>query len=179
MVDGNASRISERIIVVIGGGAVVIVALFGLLWIVFGDARTAAIVLSVGIFVLASVGSGMALMYLGTRRTIEHMATAFSVRPPVRQVIDGDYELHDDGDLVSVDDRLMVRQDQIDRTAAMVYRYLYPHTQPTRSAIQRATGVNSNGFIGAVQQRLLRAGRVQGGGQGREYQWVESDIDGK
>ena len=115
MDEGNLR--GDRVVVAIGGGAVVLVGAFGGLWIVFGDARTAAIVELVVVFTVIIFAGGMVITHMLTRRTIEHMAAAFSVRPPVRgPVIDGDYELREpDSDLVSVDDRLMVRQDQIDR----------------------------------------------------------------
>lgn len=170
---------TERIIIIIGTCAIGLISLFGLAWVVFGDAKTAATVLIVGIGILGSFAAGMGAQYFGTNKTIEHIADAFKYRPAESQpIIDVSPRPRlQSNDLVSVDSQMMVRQEQIERAAVAVYRTMYPLRQPTRTNIQtQFPELKSNGFVAAVQEYLKAHNLAVGGGQGRDYQWNPEGV---
>lgn len=160
----------DRLIVVIGGSAVVLVGSFGLLWVVFDNAKTAATVLVSILAVLGSFCAGMMAMYLGTRRTVSHMADVLRYSPPAEQI--NVSQLPSRG-LVSVDEHTYLHSDRIADNAGKIMLLMYPSRLPlTRESIMQATDLRSHGEITSALDYLSDLGHVSEGIAGREREWL-------
>lgn len=168
----------NRPLAIFAGGCGVVIGLYVILnaaFAVMPDSGKAIFLLGLAAAFAAGIGTVLAVA-----RALNVNARPAPHESHQADVIDGDsfadYTPQPRRELVPVDDTLMVREDQIERTALAVYRTMYPYTAPTRTNIQkRFPHIKSNGFISSVQAYLAERHLVEGGGQGREYQWSSRD----
>lgn len=165
----------------IKAGIVISVGVFLALFIVTESARTAATVMLLFSLAGSTLLIGWVLGHKSATRAMEiqsqTLAQAMMLAPPQITAQQSAPQLpaprDRDGDLLSVDDSMMVSMDQIKTTASKIYHRMYPHTEPTQANIKEVfPSLTSHGYITKCMEYLKARGLVEGGGQGREYKWI-------